>query len=73
MNNTKENNIKRVLWHIKHHCNNIECNSGDYDSKIEIFYLSELSTAKENRSKNTINTRIEFGQQKALKKHFLLT
>lgn len=46
MNNIKENNIKRALWHIKHHCNNIECNTGDYDSKIEIFIYQNYQPQK---------------------------
>jgi hypothetical protein len=39
MNNTKENNIKRALWHIKRHCNHIENNHSNSDITAELFYL----------------------------------
>ena len=41
MKNTKGNNSERALWHIKHHCNNIESNTDYHDRKIELFYLKE--------------------------------
>ncbi|MGYP000858405168 len=39
MKNTKENNIKRALWHIKRHCSHIENNYSDSDIRTELFHL----------------------------------
>ena len=39
MNNLKENNIRKTLWHIKRHCKNIENNYEDEMSKTELFHL----------------------------------
>lgn len=41
MKNTKENNIRRILWHIKRHCYNIENNTDIRDRKTELFHLKE--------------------------------
>ena len=41
MKNLKEDNIKKSLWHIKRHCENIEKNTDDHKRKIELFYLKE--------------------------------
>ena len=34
-----ENNIRKTLWHIKHHCKNIENNPESEYSKTELFHL----------------------------------
>ena len=39
MNNLKENNIQKTLWHIKRHCSNIENNNENEYRKTELFYL----------------------------------
>ena len=39
MKNLKENNIQKVLWHIKRHCNSIENNHSSNDIQAELFYL----------------------------------
>ena len=39
MKNIKENNIRKTLWHIKRHCQNIENNHESEDSKTELFHL----------------------------------
>jgi len=39
MKNLKENNIKKTLWHIKRHCNNIESNNENEYRKAELFHL----------------------------------
>lgn len=39
MKNIKENNIRKVLWHIKRHCKNIENNYNNEFSKTELFHL----------------------------------
>ena len=39
MKNLKENNIQKVLWHIKRHCNYIENNRSSNDIQAELFYL----------------------------------
>lgn len=39
MKNTKENNIQKVLWHIKRHCNYVENNHSSNDIQAELFYL----------------------------------
>lgn len=39
MKNLKEKNIQRTLWHIKHHCKNIENNYENEMSKTELFHL----------------------------------
>ncbi|MDI2140013.1 hypothetical protein [Streptococcus hohhotensis] len=40
MKNLKEDNIKKSLWHIKRHCENIEKNTDDR-KKIELLHLKE--------------------------------
>lgn len=39
MKNLKENNIKKALWHIKRHCNNMENNNENEYRKVELFHL----------------------------------
>lgn len=39
MNNLKENNIQKTLWHIKRHCSNIENNNENEYRKTELFHL----------------------------------
>ena len=39
MKNLKENKIKKTLWHIKRHCNNIENNNENEYRKAKLFHL----------------------------------
>lgn len=39
MNNLKENNIRKILWHINRHCKNIENNPESEYIKTELFHL----------------------------------
>lgn len=39
MKNLKEDNIKKSLWHIKRHCENIEKNTDR--KKVELLHLKE--------------------------------
>lgn len=39
MKNTKENNIRKALWHIERHCNYIENNYSSNDIQTELLHL----------------------------------
>lgn len=39
MKTLKENNIKKTLWHIRRHCNNIENSVENEYREIELFHL----------------------------------
>ena len=39
MKNTKENNIRKALWHIERHCNYIENNYSSNDIQTELVHL----------------------------------
>lgn len=39
MENTKENNIQKSLWHIKRHCSHIENDYSNSDITAELFHL----------------------------------
>lgn len=41
MKNIKEDNIQKVMWHIKRHCENIMENTDDSNRHIELFHLQE--------------------------------